>query len=593
MKSRDVISTVLSVALFSSMIALGVRCPKQVNADDLVSINEVHFPDKAFRTYISSKIDKDRDGYLDSYETGTIYDESIDYSEDSPYVMNLGELGITDLTGIEFFPNLMYLYAWDNNISSIDLTEFPLLREIYLGGNPIKTIDTSKCPELLELNVYGCNLTKLDVSNNTELTFLSIGENPIKAIDISKCTKLEEINAYQCNLSSLDVSKNTELLYLYVSENNLSSLNVSNLTNLNELHCSGNRIKKLDLTGLAFLQTLQCHKNTMTELNLSGCKSLKWAMIMNNNIGNVNLTDCPSLSDIYQNSEKHTFSDAVSVYGDYSIRDDGELGDTGAIFLMVDDSTKVSCSVSSESGVSGFVERLYSVALDRSSDPNGKADWVQRIRAGQITGADAARGFFLSPEFINSQLSDDEFLNRLYHTFFDREPDEGGFNNWKTVLAGGATRESVLDGFINSTEWANLCLTYGIASGGTGTPNVVIKPNDQIIGFASRLYTTCLGRDYDQGGLDDWASRLANMKVSGSEAAHGFFFSEEFISHDFSNDEYVTRLYRTFMGREPDPAGFADWTGQLANGATRESVFQGFAGSAEWAAICSEYGILK
>ena len=93
--------------------------------------------------------------------------------------------------------------------------------------------------------------------------------------------------------------------------------------------------------------------------------------------------------------------------------------------------------------------------------------------------------------------------------------------------------------------------------------------------------------------MNDWSNKLANMQISGSVCAHGFFFSDEFTGQALSNDEYVTRLYRTFMNREPDPAGFADWTGRLASGATREDVFQGFAGSAEWALICADYGIIK
>lgn len=255
--------------------------------------------------------------------------------------------------------------------------------------------------------------------------------------------------------------------------------------------------------------------------------------------------------------------------------------------------TSMPTEVPDEGGVAGFVERLYSVALGRPSDPGGKADWIQRISSGEITGGEAARGYFLSDEFINMNLSNHEFVNRLYHTFFDRDPDEGGYNGWMTQLYNGASRESVLVGFINSTEWANLCLRYGIASGGNGVPNITIEPNQQIIDFATRLYTTCLGRPADQGGLEDWSRQLANMQISGSDAAHGFFFSNEFMTAGYSDAEYVTRLYRTFMNREPDRGGFADWIGRLAAGASREEVFQGFAGSAEWAGICAEYGILK
>lgn len=247
----------------------------------------------------------------------------------------------------------------------------------------------------------------------------------------------------------------------------------------------------------------------------------------------------------------------------------------------------------SEPGVGGFVERLYTVALGRASDPSGKADWINRVMTQGYTGADVAEGFLYSDEFLGKSMTNSGFLNVLYATFFNRTPDEGGKNNWLNAMAAGMSKREVIQGFINSTEWANLCLTYGILSGGTGVPNISIEPSEKVIAFATRLYTTCLGRDADPHGLADWSSQLANLKITGSSAAHGFFFSEEFLIQNFSNDEYVTRLYRTFLGREPDPAGFADWTGQLAAGASRESIFRGFAGSAEWAVICSDYGILR
>ncbi len=246
-----------------------------------------------------------------------------------------------------------------------------------------------------------------------------------------------------------------------------------------------------------------------------------------------------------------------------------------------------------EKGVKGFVERLYSVALGRPSDADGKANWISAITSGQESGGAVAMGFLTSVEFNNKNLPNEEFVRTLYRTFFDREADGYGLSYWVSMLEGGAPRTDIINGFINSTEWATLCWKYGIDSGGGGVPDTHIEPNEQIIGFATRLYTTCLVRDPDPAGLADWADRLANNQVSGSEAAYGFFFSDEFKVSNISNDEYVLRLYHTFMDREPDPAGFADWTGQLAAGASRESVFNGFTGSAEWALICSDYGILK
>lgn len=249
--------------------------------------------------------------------------------------------------------------------------------------------------------------------------------------------------------------------------------------------------------------------------------------------------------------------------------------------------------VSSEPGVGGFVERLYTVALERASDPAGKQDWVEAITMRGETGADAARGFLYSPEFLGRGATNEEFVAVLYRTFFNREPDQAGFNAWVGVLRAGTSKEEVIEGFINSTEWANLCLRYGIRSGGSGTPDIEIEPNQGTIDFATRLYTTCLGRDADQNGLMAWARQLANQRDTGTGAARGFFFSEEFGRQGVSNDEYVRRLYRTFMGREPDAAGFDAWVSQLNSGVSREEVFNGFALSPEFARICASYGIIR
>ena len=243
--------------------------------------------------------------------------------------------------------------------------------------------------------------------------------------------------------------------------------------------------------------------------------------------------------------------------------------------------------------IGDFVERLYTVALGRSSDPAGKQDWIDAVTQRGQTGADVARGFLYSPEFLNKNASNEEFVRVLYRTFFNRDADADGLNGWVSVLDNGGTKEGVIEGFINSTEWANLCILYGVRSGGTGVPNIQVEPNQGTIDFATRLYTTCLNRPADEGGLMAWAMQLANQRDTGTGAARGFFFSSEFMDQDVSNEEYVNRLYRTFMGREADEAGFGAWVSQLNGGVSREEVFNGFAQSPEFTGICADYGILR
>ena len=237
-----------------------------------------------------------------------------------------------------------------------------------------------------------------------------------------------------------------------------------------------------------------------------------------------------------------------------------------------------------------FIERMYVVALNRDSEPEGKAFWMDKVLNDGFTGGRVAIGFLIeAPEFLNRNLKDDEFIDVLYKTFFDRAADADGKAFWKGHLATDMTREQVVRGFIDSIEWCNLCAYYGVKS---GAPNAKAeKPSNNAIKFATRLYTECLGRDPEDEGLMFWALRLTNLESSGAEAAKGFFESKEFKNLNLDDTQYLTRLYKTFMGREPDDGGMSFWLGHLSTDMNRAQVLKGFAESQEFANICKQYGI--
>ena len=243
-------------------------------------------------------------------------------------------------------------------------------------------------------------------------------------------------------------------------------------------------------------------------------------------------------------------------------------------------------------GSADFIERLYNVALGRASEAKGKQDWLNALNEG-ATGADLARGFLYSAEFLNKGTSNEEFLNVLYSTFFDRAADAEGMNGWLKALNEGYTRQQIVDGFIGSQEYSNLCATYRIDPGTGVIPNVDIEPTEETLGFATRLYSTCLGRTPDAKGLNDWAKALASQQASGTKVAEGFFFSDEFVSSNISDAEYILRLYKTFFNREPDREGLDGWTTALRDGYSRKYVFNGFANSDEWKQVCRQYEIVS
>ncbi len=109
-----------------------------------------------------------------------------------------------------------------------------------------------------------------------------------------------------------------------------------------------------------------------------------------------------------------------------------------------------------------FVSRFYQVVLGRPADTAGLDFWANSLKNGTKTGADVARGFILSQEFINQQLDKASYVNVLYSAFFNRNADPGGYSYWLGLLNAGIGREAVLNGFISSQEFFNLCESYSI-----------------------------------------------------------------------------------------------------------------------------------
>ncbi len=237
-----------------------------------------------------------------------------------------------------------------------------------------------------------------------------------------------------------------------------------------------------------------------------------------------------------------------------------------------------------------FVDRMYRTALGRAAEDKGLNDWTDRLISGEIDGAALAQGVIMSEEFTNRNLSDSAYLDVLYKAFFDRAADKGGKDNWTGKLSNGISREYVLAGFVNSTEFANLCKEYGISPGHLTLGNYRDQ-NEGVTMFVNRLYEKAFGRKGEPDGMEDWTGRILRKEMSPETVAKQFFFSEEFANRKLDNTEFVKVLYRTFMGREFDEAGLKDWVGKLEKGTSREKVLEGFSRSTEFSNIMKQYGL--
>ena len=195
------------------------KCPK---------INSENFPDAVFRKYVKDNFDKAKtDGYLDPSSEGYVVEG-----------MGVNGLGISNLKGIEFFPNLKNLDCSNNNI------------------------------------------THLNLSQNTKLTKINCQNNQLVQLVVTGCSALN---------------------YLYCNDNQLQELNVSGQTKLLELDCNNNKLTTLNLENNTQLLGLKCYDNLLTSLKIKTCRKLAVLQVYNNkfkgdNIGDF-ITNLPSVTN--------------------------------------------------------------------------------------------------------------------------------------------------------------------------------------------------------------------------------------------------------------------------------------------------------
>lgn len=116
-------------------------------------------------------------------------------------------------------------------------------------------------------------------------------------------------------------------------------------------------------------------------------------------------------------------------------------------------------------------------------------------------------------------------------------------------------------------------------------------PIDPLVAFIESLYQNIQGRPSDSGGMEFWLSGLQNGTHTGASTSGFFFFSDEYIDRNRTDEEFINDLYNTCMGRPADPGGMAFWFEQIALGASRKLVLNAFLNGPEFATRCAEFGV--
>lgn len=102
------------------------------------------------------------------------------------------DCAITDLTGVNNMTNIATLYARNNQLTSLSLTQMDYLTTLRVSGNTSMT----------RLVCYGCSLTSLDVTGCTSMTYLDCSFNYLTSFSVSGCSSMKKIELYGNKMTS-------------------------------------------------------------------------------------------------------------------------------------------------------------------------------------------------------------------------------------------------------------------------------------------------------------------------------------------------------------------------------------------------------
>ena len=114
-----------------------------------------------------------------------------------------------------------------------------------------------------------------------------------------------------------------------------------------------------------------------------------------------------------------------------------------------------------------------------------------------------------------------------------------------------------------------------------------------VSGFVTLFYNRILLRNPEKEGLDAWVARLESGAITGGDLVQRFIFGEECQSRisDYTNEQFITFLYKALFNRAPEEYGFNAWLAHMNAGVTGEEVVNGFTHSPEFEPICTYFGI--
>ena len=201
--------------------------------------------------------------------------------------------------------------------------------------------------------------------------------------------------------------------------------------------------------------------------------------------------------------------------------------------------------------------------------PNGAvADWysITRncIKVG-VPGIIMEHGFISNPSDVANFLNSDEKLKKI------GVADATGIAEYFGLSKGSKVAEAMKD---DSME-------------------PYTDKTKNVPGFIAYLYQSVLGRVPTRKEVSEWVYIVDTRQMDGTTLVKNFLNSAEFTGKNYSDDDYVERLYEVVLQRKSEPSGKQYWISRLQSGSSRALIADQISHSPEFEMLCATHGMAQ
>ncbi|GGH44009.1 hypothetical protein IA57_10435 [Mangrovimonas yunxiaonensis] len=293
-----------------------------------IHAQNVNIPDANFKSYLlaDAAINTNNDSEISVAEAQAFSGELL-----------INGLSISDLTGIEEFINITRLDCYNNNLTSIDVSNNLALTRLHCSDNQIETLDISANTSITDIQCHNNGvLYELNIANgnNSNINWMKAYGNSLSCIQIDAgftppaeagiynqgwtkgtsafysedCAALNQIvnipdanfKSYLVNNNSINLNGDTEITVAEAqatTELLINGLSISDLTgieaftNLTRLDCYANNLTTIDVSNNTNLTRLHCADNQITTLDVSDIPTLEQVHCQNNQLVELNVAN--------------------------------------------------------------------------------------------------------------------------------------------------------------------------------------------------------------------------------------------------------------------------------------------------------------